>query len=61
MDSFFKKWYNYCQHGGIAQPVRALASHARGPRFESVCLHHVIKEHRRTVLFYFIKLFFCGN
>ena len=26
--------------GGIAQLVRALASHARGRRFESYCLYH---------------------
>ena len=39
MDTEKKKWYNISDLGGIAQPVRALASHARGPRFESVCLH----------------------
>ena len=27
--------------GDIAQSVRALASHARGRGFESLCLHHV--------------------
>lgn len=27
------------QYGGIAQLVRALASHARGRRFESYCLY----------------------
>ena len=27
-------------YGGIAQLVRALASHARGRRFESYCLYH---------------------
>lgn len=30
--------------GGIAQLVRAFASHARGPRFEPVCLHHNTKK-----------------
>ncbi len=28
--------------GGIAQLVRAFASHARGRGFESLCLHHLI-------------------
>ena len=28
-------------YGGIAQLVRALASHARGRRFKSYCLYHV--------------------
>lgn len=27
-------------YGGIAQLVRALASHARGRRFEPYCLYH---------------------
>ena len=52
---FVKKWYKtiakktkkeYCictdNYGGIAQLVRALASHARGRRFESYCLYHLI-------------------
>ena len=52
---FVKKWYKtiakktkkeYCictdNYGGIAQLVRALASHARGRRFESYCLYHFL-------------------
>lgn len=34
--------------GGIAQLVRALASHARGRRFESYCLYHQ-DTHERSV------------
>ena len=39
-----KKEYCICtdNYGGIAQLVRALASHARGRRFESYCLYHLI-------------------
>lgn len=37
-----------CQYGGIAQLVRALASHARGRRFESYCLYQGIP--RRTFM-----------
>ena len=29
-------------YGGIAQLVRALASHARGRRFKSYCLYQII-------------------
>ena len=37
-----KMRYNIlASYGGIAQLVRALASHARGRRFESYCLYHV--------------------
>ena len=32
-------------YGRIAQLVRALASHARGRRFESYCDHHRILRH----------------
>lgn len=36
-----KMRYNIlASYGGIAQLVRALASHARGRRFESYCLYH---------------------
>ena len=50
----FSIWYNKStvaaiaaskmSDGGIAQLVRALASHARGRRFESYCLYHA-KRH----------------
>ena len=44
MDNGKGKWYNISDLGGIAQPVRALASHARGPRFEPVCLHQNMRK-----------------
>ena len=43
-----KNCYNglagFITFGRIAQLVRALASHARGPRFESVCVHQKSKR-----------------
>lgn len=37
-----------CRYGGIAQLVRALASHARGRRFESYCLYQNCRRAKRT-------------
>ena len=39
LDESNVSYYNKDIFGGIAQPVRALASHVRGRRFESYCLH----------------------
>ena len=45
----------YTTFGGIAQLVRALASHARGLRFESACLH------QRSVCRGGMPIFYCPN
>ena len=39
--------------GGIAQLVRALASHARGRRFESYCLYHLKALLNLVMLFFY--------
>ena len=39
----------FLRYGGIAQLVRALASHARGRRFESYCLYQFRHRYRRKV------------
>ena len=59
---FLSLWYNnftcgnrkaLCSsntvYGGIAQLVRALASHARGRRFESYCLYHYPSNAAREI------------
>ena len=48
-------------YGGIAQLVRALASHARGRRFESYCPYQLLRLNKAVLRRFFLRGFLISS